>query len=170
MENLNVYTIKVTGWKDDIQCIKIEDGIGWILYKRVYDYTVDGILLINKRFIKSCIRTEKEIFTEDVLRANNKLILESVEIPLDTFSLFNNLYLQNKVFQVTLKDDSYVYIGKIEKIIKKSFYFRKINAKGRWVESIFLRMDFIRAIEFDSEYIISLLVYSDSVDDNLIVK
>lgn len=85
-------------------------------------------------------------------------------MPLDTVSLFLFLFSNKIAFQVSFGDESYTYIGIINKLLTKSFYMKMINSRGVWIEKCqLIRMDFIRKIEFETNYINSLLIYNKSI-------
>lgn len=164
MDNYKVYSIKIKSWEDTLSCIKINENNDWILIENLIDYSIDGLGIINKKYIKSVCRAEKEILTEKILEANHRVKRDKIPIPLDTNSMIEYLYRNKVVFQISLKDDTYVFIGMIEKILKKSFYIKRINAKGIWMDSLMLfRIDHIRSLEFDTEYINSLLNYNKTL-------
>lgn len=165
MENGNVYSINIRGWKSKISCIKIKEGKDWILIQNLNDYMIDGLSLINKKYVKDTLRNENELLVEDVLKANDKIHSDIiVAMPLETPSLFDYLYQMRIIFQLGLKDDSYSYVGQIQKITNKSFYLKRMNAKGLWInDPIILRKDFIRTIELNTDYLISLSRYNKSL-------
>ncbi|NDV69683.1 hypothetical protein [Dysgonomonas sp. 25] len=174
MEKKYVIKIIVRDCSYPVYGIIIEEGSDWILLKSLNDYFVDGFVLINKKYIKKIEHTDDEIFIEKVLSANNKLNFQlRTDIPLNTQDLFSYIFIKNITFQISFKDDSFSYIGNIKSYLEKSFYLRRINSRGIWLdENLRIRIDFIRKIEFDTDYINSLLVYNktfieNSIEDNI---
>ncbi|MCD7971638.1 MAG: hypothetical protein LUG18_03070, partial [Candidatus Azobacteroides sp.] len=81
--------------------------------------------------------------------------------PLITNLLFEFIYKNEQVIQLSLNREDVVYIGKISKIFKKSFYLDPLGVKGNWLDHcLFFKMETIRIISFDTDYISALLVYN----------
>ncbi|NDV97296.1 hypothetical protein D0T84_20670 [Dysgonomonas sp. 521] len=164
MDDYKVFSIGIKNWEDSLCGIKISESDEWILIENLIDYSIDGLGIINKKYIKFIDRTEREILTEDVLKANHRLKKREISIPLESNSMIEYLYKNKVIFQISLKDNSYVFIGMIEKILKKSFYIKRINAKGIWMDSSMLfRIEHIRSLEFNTDYIDALLVYNKTL-------
>lgn len=96
------YSFKIKDRKRLESGILLVEGEDWVLLSSIFsDYIVDGYILINKKYITSIHRTEKEIFTEKVLKASNKTdIVPYIDIPhLSTDSLFKWLEDKHIVFR-----------------------------------------------------------------------
>ena len=169
MELLKLYSFYIKDRKNKIQGILLSEGDEWILIKNNFDYILDGYLIINKQYLLECHIGEDEIFTEAVLLANNKLAnIKRLDIPLTTKSLINYLYKEQIIFQIFLKDDSASYIGKISKVLNKSIYIEPLDTNGLWMNERFLfRTMYIRVIQFDIDYINSLLNYNHYIENKL---
>jgi hypothetical protein len=165
MNSQKLYTLEIKEWQDQIHCLVIADGKEWMFIKNLFDYTFDGYALLQKKFIKNTVSSEKEKFTEDVLRANNKLSFSyKHNMPLTTKDLFCYLQEEQIVIEISFKKDSYVYIGEISSVLPHSFYLKTIRTNGRWDEKLSLiRFNSVRKIAFDTDYINSLVTYSKTI-------
>lgn len=63
------------------------------------------------------------------------------------------------------RDESISYVGYIVKICNKSFFLKPMDPKGVWEDYKYLfRILSIRVIDFDSDYINSLLIYQEKIN------
>lgn len=126
---------------------------------------IDGYILICKNYIHSIVRTDQEIFLENVLRANNRFNLQYIDIPLATHKLLNWLQGTNTVFQIEPKDESICYIGYIQSILDKFIRLKPLSYVGTWIDGYDLyRITSLMLLKFDTDYINSLLTYNRSLD------
>jgi len=150
-------------WEEHIWGIVENSSSEWVLLQRIInDYMFDGYTLIRQKYVKKVIRNENVIFKEKVLNAKrNSDILISKNIPINTvFSPLQWMMDNKEVFMISPKDESISYVGQITRILKESFYLKAINSRGIWDEKLFLyKINNIRAIDFDNDYINSLLTY-----------
>jgi len=166
MNKYKLYSFKIKDWSKYVGSgIKVLESDQWILLKSLNDYLIDGWVLINKKYLTGIYREEKEILAEKVLNANKKLDnLKCPDIPLESHQLFIYFQENDIAMELSFKDNSYLYIGKVSRVLKKSIYLKLLNANGIWEEKeILIRMEFVRDIKFDTDYINSLLVYSNSL-------
>lgn len=161
IEEDKLYSVKIKYRKEEEQAIVITIGKDWILAKSVFDYMIDGYILICKNYIQSITRGEKEVFWESVLKVNNKWSLQYIDVPLSTQELLNWLQETNTVFQIEPKDESVCYIGYILTILNKSIRFKPLSHKGIWLDGYDLyRITSLMLLKFDSDYINSLSTYN----------
>ncbi|NDV58954.1 hypothetical protein [Bacteroides sp. 519] len=160
------YTFRIKGRKRSESGIFIDEGTDWILIRSLFsDYLIDGYKIINKNYIVSVSRNEEDIFTEKVLKANNKDNYSVEKIPLETNSLFNYLKEQQIVFDISIHLENSTYVGKIKKILTHSFYLYLLSPKGEWLDEIDLfKKKSIRLISFNTDYIQSLLNYNRTLN------
>lgn len=164
IEKGQYYSFKIKHRKQKEQGIIIADGENWVLTKYIFsDYIVDGFMLFNKKYIKSIERGEDEIFFENVLKANHKIEIPNLSIPLSTNELLQWLQDNQISFQIDPKDEGVCYIGQILKILDKSIRFKAISARGVWLDGYDLyRIDSLIMISFDTDYINSIITYANS--------
>ncbi len=159
------YSFKIKDRKRLESGILLVEGEDWVLISSIFsDYIVDGYMLINKKYITSIHRTEKEMFTEKVLKASDKTdIVPYIDIPhLSIDSLFKWLEDKHIVFQIDNRDENQCWIGKILDSTKKSIFLTPLTPKGEWDKSLYyaFRKANIRIISFNSDYINSLMAYN----------
>ena len=166
IEKGQYYSFKIKYREQKEQGVVIADGENWILTKYIFsDYIVDGFMLFNKRYIKSIERGEDEIFFEKILKANNKINISNLSIPLSTDELLQWLEYNQIVFQIDPKDEDVCYIGRILKILDKSIRFKAISAKAVWLDGYDLyRINSLMMISFDTDYINSVITYANSIE------
>lgn len=169
MNNNKVYKMKMQNWQEQFKCVVLVEGAEWTLVHNLFDYSIDGYAILQNKFIKNRLHSEKEDFSEKVLMANNKLVDCNLHIPLTTNKLFEYLKENKIVFQISFKDDSYVYIGKIEKLLQHSFHFKTMSTLGIWDKTIeLIRFNSVRIIEFNTDYINSLVTYNQTMEETAV--
>ena len=67
---------------------------------------------------------------------------------------------QEIIIQFDLHDDRVSYIGRIVKIYSKTVRVQHIDPKGKWVEKSSYPIERIRTIQFNNDYINSLIAYN----------
>ncbi|MDR0825280.1 MAG: hypothetical protein LBN74_09315 [Prevotella sp.] len=163
----NFCTILLKGRKDTLQGILIYAGIEWVLLKYVpVDYVLDGYLIIRNRYIKKIERGEDEIFNETVIHL--KWTVEKFEGEFPNLNGYLDIlyYLMQKqtVIQFDFHDDSISYIGKIKKIHTKTMRIESMNPKGEWDGESSYLLERVRTIQFDNDYINSLIAYNKYIE------
>lgn len=163
MKTVNKIILKQ--WQTPIDCVVLAESVDWILANNLFDYFIDGYALIPQKKIKEKICSEREQFTKKVLLANNQISsFTQFPIPLTTNELFAYFKKTESIIQICFKDESYVYIGKITKLLPHSFYLQTINTKGVWDKSEnLIRYNSVYKIDFDTNYISSLTNYMNSL-------
>lgn len=168
MEIGKLYSIKIKDRKQRTIGVFIEEGKEWVLLIDLYaDYLLDGYILVNKEYIENIERSEKDVFTEEVLIANDKInIPEYQKLPLITENLLKWFYDNQTVIQVENRDGTMSWIGKILGGTEKSIYLDNLDPKGIWTSTHFtFRKNAIRLISFDTDYIKSLVNYNKRLQD-----
>jgi len=163
-----VNKIIIKKWQTSIDCLILNESADWVLVNNLFDYSIDGYALIKKKVIKKSIHSEREKFVEKVLLANNKInYLFKIPIQFIVNELFTYFIKTETILQISFRDESYVYIGKITKLLSHSFYFQTIDTKGVWDKTrILIRFNSIYKIDFDTNYINSLTTYMKTVHCN----
>lgn len=156
------YSIKIKKRKEKEYGVLIQEGKDWLLIKALFsDFILDGYKIINKKYIVSLEQTEDDLFVERVLKSNGKIDNIQLDIPLETLSLFQYLAANKYVIQLSLNKENISYIGLVADILPKSIYLNPLGKKGEWLNyDLLFRVDFIRIIEFNTDYINSLVTYS----------
>ena len=165
----SLYSFKIKGFKNRLQGIFLQEGNDWVLIKSlVSDYMLDGYQVLNKKYIISIKQTESDIFTEKVLQANGKILSQNLNIPLSNTLLFDYFIKEKTVISVQTNKEDRVNIGYIDKLSDKSISLTPITPEGVWEYDKYypFRKDFIRLIEFDTDYINSLVNYANQYSKN----
>jgi hypothetical protein len=168
MKKNHLYTILLNGWTEQKQGFFLKENEEWLLIKSLFsDYIMDGETIIHKKHIASIERGNNERFTEAVLITNNKFNKDNnVHIIPNSFDLLEELNKSKIVFQLSLKDETICYVGRITEIKNKTFFMEIITPKGIWLKKqISIRKDLIRTIDINTDYINSLLCYSHKVNN-----
>jgi hypothetical protein len=153
--------------KDVISGFLIDFNDDWTLIKyNPVDYVIDGYLILKTNNILKYIRGDFEEFREKVLRAKNIIPTDKDIFPItnlsETLQLVSDRF---GAFKIEKKDDTVCFIGRLVKITKGNVIIREIDAKAKWVETEKYQIKSIRTIEFDSDYVNSLVLYSKMIDN-----
>lgn len=166
MDNISEYInklvrIKLRGRSEKLCGILKVAGKEWLLLEyNPVDFVLDGMVLINKKYLLKVERTKDEVFIDEVLKAKGAEVpFNGNDLNLDnTLDLFANL--ENKqAIQIELGDESVVYIGKITKKNNKSFRMKRLTPSGNWLDEVSYNYNSIRIIQIGGDYVDSLLTY-----------
>jgi len=158
-------TLKYRDRKNTISGILVDFNNDFTLLKHnIVDYIIDGYIILKSKNVLKVKHEENEIFTEKVLKLkgnnfeNNDLLSDNLSLILEEIT---NKYI---AFGFELKDDSKYYIGKFIKIQGDYLYIQTLNVNGTWNGVDKYKHNQIRVINFDTDYINSLLIYNKSLN------
>jgi len=139
----------------------------WTLIKyNPIDYVIDGYLILKTDKILKYKRDDDEKFREKVLKAKNLIPTDKDIFPItdlsETLKLISDRF---GAFKIEKKDDTVCFIGRLVKITKENLIIQEIDARAQWVETEKYKLKSIRTIEFDSDYVNSLILYSKTIDN-----
>ena len=159
-------SIKYRDRKDLISGFLIDFNDNWTLIKHnPVDYVIDGYMLLKTNKILKHKRDDFEEFREKVLILKKLQPTEEDIFPLtdinETLQLVSERF---GAFQIENKDDTVCYVGKLVKTTKEYIVINEIDPKARWVETEKYKLKSIRTIEFDTDYVNSLILYSKLID------
>ncbi len=158
-------TLEFSDIKDSYSGFLLDFNEDWILLRNnPVDYVIDGFVILRNKNIERIIYDENSQFNEKVIRFKKIKLTNDSIIPLS--SLENILsYLTNKygIFQVATKRSNAVYLGRLSEINENEFFIDFLNTKGLFDGEISFKIKKIRVIEFETDYINSLKIYSDSL-------
>ncbi|WP_291530701.1 hypothetical protein [Bacteroides sp. UBA939] len=165
MERNKFYSFKLKGWHTSVDGVIELIGSEWILVKRItVDYTLDGYSLIQRKYIESNQCDDETSFTEKVLLAKGIMDIPnfyniSLETQTDPFTWLKE---RNVVVQFNPKDDSICYVGRIGDMSKKFFQIMSMDTRGGW-DTVSYKYTYAKivAIDIDSDYVNSLITYSN---------
>lgn len=151
--------------KEIISGYLIDYNNDWTLIKyNPVDYVIDGYMILKSNKILKYKRDEHEKFREKVLIAKNLIITDQDIFPITDISETLQLITDSfGAFKIEKKDDSVCFIGRFIKLNKKNLIIQEIDAKAKWVDSEKHKLKSIRSIEFDSDYVNSLIKFSNMI-------
>lgn len=147
-----------------IKGILIDYSDDWtFLHYNPVDYVLDGYVLIRNSQIDSYrkinSRIENEIFKIKMgLETNENFIAINLN---DNF--FDFFYINKLVFSIETSDRNFI-IGKIITMDEKGIEIRLLDSKGKWLKERKIQYKKINKIEFNNDYINSLLLVTPSQD------
>ena len=136
----------------------------WTLLKyNPVDYVIDGYIILRNKHIKSSRRDKVEKFHQKILDLKKQRVTSSDKIPIDDIKTILN-YLTEKfgAFQFNLRSTDYCYLGRVRSIIKNTLTIDFIDTDGKWSDIRDYKLGNIRTIEFDTDYINSLLLIANT--------
>jgi len=136
----------------------------WTLLKyNVNDFLRDGYIILRNKFISEYKRETDEKFYQQVLDLKGQSVTPNDKIPINDIKTILN-YLTDKfgVFQFDLRSNDYCYIGRVKLIKGNTLIIDYLDTKGKWSEIREYKLGNIRTIEFDTDYINSLLLVANS--------
>lgn len=135
----------------------------WILLKNnPVDFIIDGYTILKNKNVKSIIQDKDHEFTERVIKLKGLKTSAEEIIPLkDLSSIINFLADKYEIFQIAKKSDKAVYLGKLMEINEEELVIDFLGLEGEFEGEMSFKLNKIRAIEFDTDYINSLKLIVD---------
>ena len=101
-------------------------------------------------------------FTERVIKLKGLKTSSDEIIPLqDLSSIIHFLANKYEIFQITKKSDKAVYLGKLIELQEKELLIDFLGTEGKFEGEMSFKLNKIRVIEFDTDYINSLKLIVD---------
>ncbi len=168
MKNLKgkFISFKYRDRKEIISGFLIDYNKDWTLIKyNPVDYVIDGYLILKSTKILKYKRDDYERFREKVLIAKNLKPTKDDVFPITDISQTLKIISDRfGAFKIEKKDSTICYIGKFLRLTKEYLFIQEIDPKAQWVEAEKHKFSSIREIEFDSDYINSLILYNKIID------
>ena len=135
----------------------------WILLKNnPVDFIIDGYTILKNVNVKAIIQDKDHEFTERVIKLKGLKTSAEEIIPLkDLSSIINFLADKYEIFQIAKKSDKAVYLGKLIELNEKEAVIDFLGTEGEFEGEMSFKLDKIRIIEFDTDYINSLKLVVD---------
>jgi hypothetical protein len=158
-------TIEFSDRKDIESGFLIDFSGDWILLKSSpVDFFIDGFTIIRNKNIEAIYHEEAEEFREKVMRLKGMNLKVNNKIPLDNIQkIFEYLQSNFGIFQFYKKSEKAIYPGRLSNIDSKEITIDWIDLKGNWAEERTFKLDKIRIIEFENDYLKSLKMVADSL-------
>ncbi len=138
----------------------------WTLIKsNPVDYVIDGYILLKTDQIISYVHHQNEEFCEAVILAKGELSLVNPGIKLTTYDeILASLSHKYGAFSIELNKEDSCNIGRLKKVLKHKILIQEIDLRCNWYEEYDeYSMESIRLVEFDTDYINSLIAYNRKV-------
>ncbi len=130
----------------------------WILLKNnPVDFIIDGYTILKNKNVKSITQDKDHEFTERVIKLKGLKTSAEEIIPItDLATIIRFLDHKYEIFQIAKKSDKAVYLGKLIELNDDELIMDFLGPEGDFEGEIVFRLDKIRVIEFDTDYINSL--------------
>jgi hypothetical protein len=116
-----------------------------------------GYTILKNKNVKSIIQDKDHEFTEKVIKLKGLKTSAEEIIPLkDLPSIINFLADKYEIFQIAKKSDKAVYLGKLIELNEEELVIDFMGTEGEFEGEMSFKLDKIRVIEFDTDYINSL--------------
>lgn len=140
-----------------IDGVIVDYDADWMLMRSVIDYRIDGYVIFNRKGIKDFSRTEREKWTEKVLKQKYGRLPKAPKVPLKNLeSILTFLTKKYGVFTLRSKDPDVCWLGRLKSIDSKKMFIEDFTTRAKWNGEFQFKVSEIRAIEFDNDYINSL--------------
>lgn len=155
------FSFKVRDWEKPIKGFLIDYSEEWILIlNNPEDYIIDGYILLSFKYYDS-LDTKyslKQLLTEKILRLKD-FPTKALPIPLDNLdSILSAITKKYKVFAFHRRAEYKFRVGKLKSIDKKQLVIHALDPDAEWIGPNKFRVSDIRTIEFDTDYLNSLML------------
>ena len=162
-QNINaLHEIKIKRCKtdaEDLNVIPLAIGQNLVLLQNLYDFDIDGYVIIRIKDITSVIITKSQQFSQFILKKEG--ILSTIKKPpISSIDNWENVFTElsdlgkNIIVECESIESSNFFIGKIIAIDKNSLFILHFNGAGEWDEEPKeISLKDITSISFDSRYI-----------------
>ncbi len=157
-------SIKYTDRKTPIAGYVVDYNAEWTLMKsNPVDYVIDGSVILKHKNVEGFRSSADEKFREKVIELKGIKLKKTDLVPLaDLGSILGHLTKKYGLFLLYTKSETACYVGRLDSIDRKKLVIESLNTKGRWEGRMKFRPNDIRVIEFDTDYLNSLKLISDS--------
>lgn len=159
----HVVSVRVRGY-EAVNGILLDAAEHWVVVKHIpNDYVVDGLLLINAKYVLSIGDGKWDGLTERVLRLKKVDFEEKHSVNLSSNqAAYNYLLSSRHLVQISLGDESAVYIGRVIKVNDNSFRCQMLSVKGEWDNEQSFKYDSVRMLGLHNDYVESLTLLVNS--------
>ena len=148
--------------KTKVHGLIINSSAAWTLaFNNVVDYVCDGFLLIHNPSVKKYNYDNENKWTEKIILLKTKKS-KTPKVKLDdNTSVFSSLQSLKEVISISNKKGDISWVGKIIDISYDSITIRTLTTRAKWAEKKSVLFKEMSVIEFDTDYINSLLLLAD---------
>lgn len=140
-------------------------GSKWALLKYISgDFVTDGYVLINTNYISTFDISEKDIFTEKIIKLKQINLDLGYEFDLEVTNKVFDVLKENRVLiGIELKNHEKIYVGVIKISREKLMRVHLISKACEWLKEETFLYNELRAIYFEDDYLYSLNLYIQSL-------
>lgn len=160
---LKLISIEFSDRKNIISGFLLDYSEDWILLKtNPADYIIDGYTIVRNKNIDEIYQDEEEEFAEAVISLKGITPTYEEKIPLDNVQeIFRYLNSKYEMFAFAQKSKKAIYPGRLINIDDKKIRIEWIDTRAAWVGERKFKVNKIRTIEFDNDYLNSLKLASE---------
>jgi len=160
---MKLISIEFSDREDIVSGFLLDYSEDWILLKtNPADYIVDGYTIVKNKRINEVYQDEVEEFTEAVINLKGITPIYSEKVPLDSIQeIFKYLNSKYEMFSFAEKSEKAIYPGRLININDKKIRIEWIDTRAKWIGERKFKIDKIRTIEFDNDYLNSLKLASE---------
>ena len=153
-------SVKFTDRQETTNGLVIDYNHDWTLMKyNPVDYVVDGYIIFRHKNIKGYRRDKEEKFKEKVLLLKGQQPKAKEKIPLtDLKTILTFLTKKFGAFQFQTDSEDTCYLGRLVSADNTELIIDFLNTEGKWSRQRTFNPADIRTIEFNTDYINSLLL------------
>lgn len=153
----HVVSVKIRSYKA-VEGILLDTTDNWLLLKYIpVDYVIDGVLIVNKRYVIGIKESQDQDLTEKVLRLKKVDFYEKSFVGTGSFRELYLYFLQSKqLVQISLADESVTYIGRVIKVNENSFRCQLVGVMGQWTNEVTFNYASVRMLGLHNDYVESL--------------
>lgn len=123
------------------------------------DYVLDGVFIINKKYIKRYFIDEKNELKTKILQEKAKSHITNPNIYTNSIESFiHSIYNNGSLIELGLESQEYSLIGKISDIDKKYFTLNLLSVKAVFMRYEKIALDKIRILAIETDYLNSLSI------------
>jgi hypothetical protein len=155
-------SIKFTDRPTPIYGFILDYNNDWTLMKHnPFDYVIDGFIILRHKNIQGFRRDKEEKFKEKIINLKGYNPSTEEVIPLNSLETILSFLTNNfGAFQLETKSENACYIGNLKTIDNKNLIINSFNINAKWSGQVKLRVNDVRTIQFDNDYINSLRLLS----------
>jgi hypothetical protein len=160
-KNINSYIeFKIKNQTDTVKGFLLDYSEEWtLLYNNPVDYVIDGYLLIKNNQITNHLIHPSTDLKSTIFRKKQEMMNKPKKLKIENSTeLFQNLFEKEIVLSISNFKKNFYLIGRIKSRTDTKLDFEQINPKAKWRGEKKINIDEISLIEFDTDYINSLLL------------
>lgn len=160
-----VVSLQFADWKQPISGVVLYYNDQFTLMRNLDGFRLDGYIIISHRKGMTYNCGEWEKMANKILKlkgyTSDDIKIPEVELT-DLESILIQLSKRCGAFGLHRKWENELYVGKFLSSDAKNIYYDFLIPNGRWDGETVVKKGEIRTVEFDTEYVNSLLLYSNS--------